>query len=226
MVLKLRIRNRVLPLLICALALAACGFGVRGAYVERQRQQLILQQRTKCAQALADSLALLHNGREAYLSAAQRVRDGKNAYDTQKDIVRIAKEAIDTRRAALAKAEASGTLSGDALTEARSELELLLSDFAARENELAEYEELAAKTQAYEQEKTHARELLKELCEDARIRKKLESGMGPIAAAQAALVEEAAALRRRFYIMLSVFAVIGFSAVFVLWRALRALSQQ
>lgn len=219
--LKAMLRKRTAALLVCALALAACGFGVHGVCAERQRQRELLRERTQCAQNLAEALELLRAGREAYLAAAQDVRNGKNAYDTQKDLVRIAKDAVDRHRAALAKAQAAGTLTGDALAEAQSELELQLADFSAREGELAQYEALLTKVEAYEKEKARARELLETLRGDARIQKKLEAGMGPVAAAAAGLAEEAAALRRRFYAAIALFAGLGGTAVAVLCRALR-----
>lgn len=219
---KLRIKARAaLPLLVCALVLFACAFGLRGVWQERQRQTAVLRERQDTAEKLGDALALLRESRGRYLAAAQRVRDEKNDYETQKDLVSIAKDALDKRRAALAKAAASGSLSGDELTQARGELDTLLTDFSAREQSLAGYEALADFVGAYETQKTHARELLSRLREDALIREKLDAGAGPIAAAGAALKAEAASLRRRFYISVTLFAALGTAAVLVLARLLR-----
>ena len=140
---KLQTKARAaLPLLVCALVLFACAFGLRGVWQERQRQTAVLRERQDTAEKLGDALALLRESRGRYLAAAQRVRDEKNDYETQKDLVSIAKDALDKRRAALAKAAASGSLSGDELTQARGELDTLLADFSAREQSLAGYEAL------------------------------------------------------------------------------------
>jgi len=219
--LKRKLLTKTALILVCALALGACGFGIRGARIEKQKRAAQAAQTEARAKALSEALSILQAGRTAYLADAASVQDGKNAYDTQKDLVRIAKEAIDKRRAALAKAQAAGTLQGADLDEARSELDMLTADLASKNEALSSYEKLKAKVGAYEKEKTQARALLENLKEDDRIRKKIEAGEGPIAAARAALEEEAAAIKRRFYITVAVFSTLGGAAVVVLCKALK-----
>lgn len=218
---KEKLWTRTALILVCALALGACGFGIRSAYIERQKKEVSAKETAARADALSEALSILQAGRAAYLADAASVKDGKNAYDMQKDLVRIAKDAIDKRRAALAKEQAAGTLKGADLDEARSELETLTADLATKNEALSSYEKLKAKVEAYEKEKAQARTLLEKLKEDDRIRTKIDAGSGPVAAAREALAEEAAAIKRGFFITVAVFSALGGAAVVVLCRALK-----
>ena len=213
-------RARTALLLACALTLAVCCGGVCGAAAMRQKHTALLRSRAANARELAEALNVLHDGRAAYLAGLAAVQSGENAYETQKDLVRIAQGAVEKRRQELARSQANGTLRGDALEEARSELRQLSEEFAARQKDVADFEALRAKLSAYEKEKTRARALLQTLREDARIREKLDAGLGPVAAARQALREEAAVLQRRFYAAAAVFAALGGAALVVLRRTL------
>lgn len=217
---KLHLKTRAVLLLACALVIGACGFGVYGAAVQRQNHAALLQESETRTEQLSKALSDLHAGQEDYLAARTSLQDGENAYAVQKDLVRIAGEALEKRRAELAEAETAGTLSGEALDEARSELEQISAEFAAQQKVVTDFENLQAKAAAYEKEKEQARALLEKLKEDSRIRAKIEAGSGPVAAARQALSEETAALQRRFYIALAIFAALGAAAVIVLRRAL------
>lgn len=211
---------RVALLLASLLTVSACFAGIYGVVTQRQKRVTALRESAGRVEQLAEALSVLHDGRAAYLSALSKIQSGENAYETQKDLVRIAQGAVEKRRQELARSEAGGTLTGAALDEARSELRQLSAEFAAQQKAVADFEALKAKVASYEKEKTRARALLQTLREDAHIREKLDAGAGPVAAARAALAEEAAALRRRFVIALSVFAALGISALVVLCRAL------
>ena len=213
-------KSRAALLLACALTIGACCGGVYSAVAQRVKHTAQLRESTARVQELSEALSFLHSGRESYLADLSAVQNGENAYETQKDLVRIAKEAVEKRRAELARNEASGALSGDALEEARSELRQLNADFDAQEKAVADFESMKAKIASYEKVKTQARALLETLRENTHIRAKLDAGMGPIAGARQALAEEATGLRRRFYIVLSVFAALGISALVVLSKAL------
>lgn len=218
---KKKLWTRTALILVCALALGACGFGIRSAYIERQKKEASAKETAARADALSEALSILQAGRAAYLEDAASVKDGKNNYDMQKDLVRIAKDAIDKRRAALAKEQAAGTLQGADLDEARSELEALTADLATKNEALSSYEKLKAKVEAYEKEKAQARALLEKLKEDDRILAKIDAGSGPVAAARAALAEEAASIKSGFFITVAVFSALGGTAVVVLCRALK-----
>lgn len=214
-------RSRAALLLACILTIGACCGGIYGAAAQRQERAARLRESAEAAQSLSEALSVLHDGREAYLAGLAAIESGEAAYETKKDLVRIAQGAVEKRRQELARGQANGSLSGEALTQARSELRQLNAEFASEKQAVADFEALRAKVAAYETEKTRARTILQSLREDARIRQKLDAGTGPVAAARQALREEAAALRRRFYAALGVFAALGVAAVVVLWRALR-----
>lgn len=211
-----------LLLLICALVLGACGFGIQAAFAGKARREALARETQANVEQLAAFLSALREGREAYLDAREALEADKNAYETQKDLVRIAAEAVEKRREALARDEADGTLAGNALAEAKKELAELTAGFNAQKAETERYEALRARAEAYADKKARARALLETLRSDTRIREKLDAGMGPLAAAREALCEELAALRRQFYIMLALFAALGAAALVVAWRTLRA----
>lgn len=210
-------------LLVCALVLAVCCGGIYGAALQRQRHVSQLRESCERVKALSDALSVLHSGRAEYLAELASIRNGENDYEIKKDLVGIAGAAVEKRRVALQKAEAAGTLSGSGLDEARSELQQLDADFAAQKKAVTDFESLKAKVAVYEKQKTQARAILEKLREDERIREKIDAGAtGPVAAAAQALAAEAAAVRRRFYAALCLFAALGASAVIALRRALSA----
>jgi len=219
---KLRFKTRTALLLVCALVLGACGLGVHAAIAERAKQEALARETRTRIEQLAASLVRLRDGRQSYLAGLASLEAERNDYETQKDLVRIAADAVEKRRASVARAEASGTLTGGALTEARQELADITAEFDAQKKAVGRYEDLQTRVEAYEKQKAQARALLDALRKDTRIQSKLDAGMGPLAAARQALREEAAALRRQYYCALAVFAALGAAALAVLFRALRA----